>query len=159
MKFQCQPVDVSFLDDPPVLIVNEIELEASAAAVFDVFADADSWPKWFPSIDSAEYTSEPPYGIGTTRTIRSALTAHETFMVWEPGKAFGFYFNALSGPWFRSFAEIYQLEDIGENRCRFTWRTGYKTSFLGWLFRSIVFRKINGALAAARDGLAQYLRK
>ena len=60
---------------------TEVNLDASPEAVFDIFADGESWPRWFKGIYRVDWTGPEPKGIGTTRTVKlTTMTVHEHFL-------------------------------------------------------------------------------
>src|SRR4051795_5067065 len=99
MHFSCRPIDASFFDTAPMRFVNAVDLNASPEKVFAFFADSDSWPKWFPAIRKAQWTSEKPYGVGSTRTGWLPPTSvDEHFFRWEPNRRCSFYATGTSAP-------------------------------------------------------------
>jgi hypothetical protein len=70
MRFSCRPVDASFFDTAPMRFKNVVELNASPAKVFAIFEDGESWPQWFRAIRKVAWTSNKPYGVGTTHGLR-----------------------------------------------------------------------------------------
>ena len=81
MRFSGRPVDASFFDTAPMRFKNVVELNASPAKVFAIFEDGESWPQWFRAIHKVAWTSNKPYGVGTTRTVwLTPVTLDEHFM-------------------------------------------------------------------------------
>lgn len=64
-----QPVDVEYTDTARFRFSNSVSIPASPAQSFEIFADADALPRWAAVITKVVWTSEPPYGVGTTRTV------------------------------------------------------------------------------------------
>ena len=125
MRFSCRPVDASFFDTAPMRFKNVVDLDAPAAKVFAIFEDGESWPKWFRAIHKVEWTSQKPYGVGTTRTVSlSAVTLNEHFFRWEQNRRCSFYVTAQSMPLAHALAEDYLLEEITPNKTRFTYSVG-----------------------------------
>ena len=52
MDFTCRAVELDFLDSAVWRFENVVELDATASEVFDIFADGESWPKWFDAVQS-----------------------------------------------------------------------------------------------------------
>jgi hypothetical protein len=101
---------------------NVVELDAPPAKVFAIFEDGESWPKWFRAIRKVQWTSNKPYGVGTTRTVWLTLaTLDEQFFRWEADRRFSFYLTGLSMPLAHALAEDYLLEEIAPGRTRFTY--------------------------------------
>lgn len=66
--------------------------------LFEVFADAESWPHWATVITDVEWTSPEPRGVGTARTVtmRGGIIGDEEFLAWEPFSHMAFRFNTAS---------------------------------------------------------------
>ena len=50
--------------DAPVFVATEIDVDASAEAVWDTLTDLDSWPRWLPGVKSM--TMRGPFAVGST---------------------------------------------------------------------------------------------
>jgi hypothetical protein len=44
--FPCERVDLSFTDNAPCRRRNSVDLAITPEQLFEVFADAESWPRW-----------------------------------------------------------------------------------------------------------------
>ena len=99
MRFPCHPVDASFFDTAPMRFRNTVELAARPADIFAIFEDGESWPRWFHGIHKVVWTSNKPYGVGTTRTVwLTGVTVQERFFRWEQDRRFSFYLTGHSMP-------------------------------------------------------------
>jgi Polyketide cyclase / dehydrase and lipid transport len=121
--FTAQPVDESFLDAAPVRLADAFEISRPAA---QVWADltADDPLAWCRILQGITWTSPRPFGVGTTRTVRSLAGTSilmERFFRWEEGRRKSFYVLETTVPLFRRFAEDYLVEPTSESSCRFTW--------------------------------------
>jgi hypothetical protein len=118
----CEKVGVEFVDTAPYRFSNSVDLNITPEQVFEVMADASSWPRWAKVITKVTWTSPPPYGPGTTRTVDmlGGLVATEEFLLWEEHSRIAFRFNEASEKTIRAFAERYDIlrTDTG---CRLTW--------------------------------------
>ena len=122
MRVLCHPVDALFFDTAPMRFKNAAELAARPADVFAILEDGESWPRWFPAIHKVVWTSNKPYGVGTTRTVwLTGVTADERFFRWEQNRRFSFYLTGHSMPLFHAFAEDYLLEEVAPSRTQFTY--------------------------------------
>jgi hypothetical protein len=123
MRFPCHPVDSAFFETAPMRFKNAVELAARPVDVFAIFEDGDSWPNWFHGIRKVAWTSNKPYGVGTTRTVWLTLvTIDERFFRWEQDRRFSFYLTGHSIPLFHALAEDYLLEELAPAKTRFTYR-------------------------------------
>ena len=118
----CEPVDVTYTGTARFRFANSVAIPATPAQLFEIFADADSWPRWAGVITKVVWTSEPPYGVGTTRTVHmlGGLVGEEEFLAWEPGRHMAFRFDSCSLKSIRAFAEAYDIVPTDDG-CRLTW--------------------------------------
>jgi len=119
---QCEKVGVEFVDTAKHRYSNSVDLRITPEQLFDVFADANAWPRWAKVIRHVEWTSPLPPVVGTTRTVRmlGGLVGSEEFLVWEPHTQMAFRFNEASERSISAFAERYNVEPTAEG-CRLTW--------------------------------------
>ena len=105
--YPCERVDLSFIAAAPFRFSNSVDLAITPEQVFEVLADANSWPQWAKVITNVTRTSPEPYGVGTTRTVdmRGALTGDEEFLAWEPYSYLAFRFNSCSNKAVAAFAD------------------------------------------------------
>lgn len=119
---QCRAVGLEFIDQAPARFEAEVVVRASPAEIFDVFEDADAWPRWALPIRHVEWTSPRPYGVGTTRTVTMiGGVGKEVFIAWDRGRHMAFRFTETTMPHTAAFAEDYRVEDLGDGRARVRW--------------------------------------
>lgn len=118
----CEQVGLDFLDTAPQRFANSVDLAVTPDQVWEVLTDAGAWPRWATVITRVTWTSPEPHGVGTTRTVdmRGGIVGDEEFLLWEPGRAMAFRFNAASTRAVRAFAEHYAIEGTVDG-CRLTW--------------------------------------
>lgn len=126
MHVTCRAVELDFLDSAAWRFENVVELDAPPGEVFDLFADGESWPKWFDGVQRVVWTSPEPKGVGTTRSVTLSVTplkvtVQERFLAWDPGQRFTFRFEGIGLPLFHAGIEDYRLEDLSGGRCRLTY--------------------------------------
>ncbi len=123
-KVACCTVDMNFFDECKHCFEATVDVNASAAAIFDCFEDAEAWPKWAGPIQRVEWTSPKPFGVGTTRNVHMSgdLVGYEVFIAWERGERMAFCFTHASSSVIVAFAEDYQVTPLPEGGCRVTWR-------------------------------------
>ncbi len=107
--FPCEPVDVSFIETAPYRFTNSVDLAITPEQLFEVLADAESWPRWANVITKVAWTSPEPRGVGTTRVVdmRGGIVGDEEFLIWEPLRRMAFRFNECSTTAVAAFAEDY----------------------------------------------------
>lgn len=118
----CESVDAEFIDGARFRFSNSVNIPATPQQLFEIFSDADAWPRWASVITKVVWTSEPPYGPGTTRTVHmlGGLVGDEEFLAWEPGRHMSFGFTACSTSFVTAFAESYDVVPTADG-CRLTW--------------------------------------
>jgi uncharacterized protein YndB with AHSA1/START domain len=123
MAYDCDPVGDEFIDRAPVRFVNSVVIHADPREVWTALEDAAAWPRWAGVIKNVEWTSQRPFGIGTTRTVTMAgrMVAQEEFIAWEPGRRMAFRFNTASMNGVRAFAERYTIETPAPGASQVTW--------------------------------------
>lgn len=148
-RHPCERVDLDFVDHAPYRFVSTVDLAITPEQLFEVLADATSWPRWASVITNVTWTSPEPRGVGTTHTVhmRGGITGDEEFLAWEPFTRMAFRFNESSTSSVAAFAEDYRVVPT-PNGCHLTWimamkpnglagRLGLFTGrpIMGWLFQ------------------------
>jgi hypothetical protein len=158
MRFNCRPIGLDFIDGAPYRFENTVELEASSEAVFDVFADGESWPRWFDGITRVVWTSPEPKGVGTTRTVTlTTMTVYEHFLAWDRGRRFAFRFEGCSLPLCHAGVEDYRLEDLGGGRSRFFYGVYLEPTLVVRLAGPIARAHFARMFRRAAEGLRTYV--
>ncbi len=121
-RYPCQRVGLDFIDSAPHRFVSTVDLGISPQELFEVLSDAESWPVWASVITKVTWTSPPPHGVGTTRTVtmRGAIVGDEEFLAWEPHTRMSFRFNESSTATISAFAEDYRVVPTADG-CTLTW--------------------------------------
>lgn len=113
----CRPETVAFTATAPLRAAAVREVAGTPDEVFAVLADAEGWPRWFPGLRAARWTSPGPHGVGSTRQIAlGPLQVDEEFIVWEPGERFGFTFTGANLPGTRAGVELVELVPVDDGR-------------------------------------------
>lgn len=153
-----RPVTPEFYDRAPTRYRVERVVAATPDEVFTALADTPGWPQWFPAIRAARWTSEPPHGVGSTRSVDvGPITFDEEFIVWEPGRAWGFTIVGTTVPLARAAAELVELEPDGTGT-RVTYRMCVEPypllGFTGPLLRGGVEKGLHQGLKGLERHLA-----
>lgn len=121
--FRTEPVDEAFIDRASMRLQGRFDIPRPAAEVWsDLTSDAPL--HWCRILQEVRWTSERPFGVGTTRTVRAlwgASVLKEHFFRWEEGRRHSFEVREATTPLFRRLAEDYLVEPTSETSCRFTW--------------------------------------
>ncbi|MEZ5166118.1 MAG: SRPBCC family protein [Acidimicrobiales bacterium] len=120
------PQPPGWIHSAPVQLHASRDIEATADEVFAALADHESWPEWFDAIKSVERFGEPAEGIGSHRRvfINDRVSVDEEFIVWEPGKEWGFTILSASVRGLKSMNELVTIQELGAGRVRVTYKMG-----------------------------------
>lgn len=131
-------VDLSYFETAQSILAITQTIHCSSEKLFDIFEDENSWPIWAPTIAKIVWTSEKPFGIGTTRTahLKGGIYGEEEFIAWERGKLMAFKFTTGTVPT-KAFAEHYAVKEISENVCELTWTVAMTPNTIGKIFMPI----------------------
>ncbi|MGE2689913.1 SRPBCC family protein [Mycolicibacterium pulveris] len=149
----CERVGLDFIESAPYRFVSTVDLAITPEQVFDVLADADSWPHWASVITKVTWTSPEPRGVGTTRTVhmRGGIVGDEEFLAWQPYSHMAFRFNQASTGSIAAFAEDYRVVKTPRG-CHLTWVMAMKPNgvaarigmtlgrpVMGWMFQKFLY--------------------
>ena len=152
-RHPCQRVGLDFVDTAPFRFVSTVDLAITPEQLFEVLADAESWPHWATAITKVTWTSPEPRGVGTTRTVdmRGGITGDEEFLAWEPFSHMAFRFNESTTRASTAFAEDYRVVPTTAG-CHLTWVMAMKPNGLagrlgmtlgkpvmGWVFQRFLY--------------------
>ncbi|OBI26478.1 SRPBCC family protein [Mycobacterium sp. E2238] len=155
--FPCERVDLGFIDSAPFVFRNSVDLAITPEQLFEVLADAQSWPRWASVITKVTWTSPEPRGVGTTRVVemRGGMVGNEEFLAWEPFSHMAFRFNECSTQAVAAFAEDYRVEVI-PGGCRLTWTMAQKPAGPARLAMYVVGPLLNLGLRRFLRNLRSY---
>lgn len=113
MWFELRREDIGFVERAPAVHRAAAALAAPRAPVFAAFADARSWPRWFPNVRAAAYLTAPPYGVGTIREARVSGTRWlEEMIVWDEDARWGWTVVGASVPFATAQVECFEFADL-----------------------------------------------
>lgn len=108
-------ITTDFYDTASVKYTATRRIDASPDEVFAALADTPRWSEWFPMISAAEWQSPEPHGVGSRRRVKvGGGWINEEFIVWEPGRRWGFRALSLPIPAVRALAELVELTPDGD---------------------------------------------
>lgn len=149
----CERVSVDFIDNAPFRFVSTVDLAITPEQLFEVLADAESWPQWATVITKVTWTSPEPRGVGTTRTVhmRGGIVGDEEFLAWQPYSHMAFRFNEASSGSIAAFAEDYRVVKT-PGGSHLTWVMAMKPNgvgarigmtlgrpVMGWMFQKFLY--------------------
>lgn len=114
MKFTLQPVEESFFASAPVRYCDTFAIARPAEEVWRELV-SEKPLDWCRAV-SVRWTSERPFGVGTTRqgkVLGGTMKVQERFFVWEEGHRHAFYVTEANAPTFKRAAEDYVVEPDG----------------------------------------------
>lgn len=117
------PVDESFFSTGAHVYTFVQDLPVPPDRVWESLVSPNSVADWTPLLQTIEWTSPEPYGVGTTRTVvlpAKAITIHEHFFLWDEGHRMAFHGVDCNVALFSRFAEDYVVEPSATGT-RFTW--------------------------------------
>jgi Polyketide cyclase / dehydrase and lipid transport len=134
MTFKLEPVDEGFLTSAPTRYCAAFAIARPAEEVWRELV-SERPLHWCRGL-SVHWTSERPFGVGTSRQAKvlgGAVALQERFFIWEEGRRYTFYATEANVPVFRRVLEDYVVEPDGPGKCRFTWTVALEPSSLGRL--------------------------
>lgn len=124
---QLEPFEVSFFETAPIAHQIDVKLPVTPARAWEEFTRQHTLD-WCRAIASIEFTSPPPYGVGTSRKTSlgrglAGLTEH--FFIWDEDSSTGNYRNAFyatsaSTPGLDKFGEMTEIRPAVVG-CRLIW--------------------------------------
>lgn len=124
--------DQGFLNSAPTRYSDTFAIARPAEEIWRELV-SDQPLRWC-RILTVAWTSERPFGVGTTRQAKvlgGAMSLKEHFFIWEEGRRYAFYATQANLPLFRRVAEDYAVEPDGPDRCRFTWSVALEPTPVG----------------------------
>lgn len=95
---------------------TEVEVPAAAADVWAVLADIEGWPRWTPTVRSAQLLDARPFGLGARVRLRQPRLPTLVWLVdgFDPGRSFSW----STGPRAARTVASHAVHDLGSGRCR-----------------------------------------
>jgi len=157
-QLKTQPPE--WITTAPVKVSASREMRVTPDQVFAALCDHEAWPEWFSSIQKVERLGDQREGVGSRRrvTINKRFAVDEEFIVWEPGKAWGFTVYEASTGVFRTLNELVEMQVIADDRTRVTYTMGIDPSPVVGVLMKIGAKKVmRKNLGQALDNLGSRL--
>jgi hypothetical protein len=124
--FAVESADEGIFTSAPHVFRYEKQFAAPPERVWESLASDESLSAWSSTVSSLRWTSERPFGVGTTREVVLApgLTrVRERFFRWDEGRGYSFEVYEANAPIFRRFAEDYVVESANPDgtATRYVW--------------------------------------
>jgi hypothetical protein len=124
-----------WIDAAPIVVREQIVIDAAPAAVWAHIADHASWPTWFTQLDGVQPLGAPT-GVGGGRRVSARkIVFDEEFTAWDASAHFAFAVVESNIPILAALSESVRLEAVDDgDRCRVTYRQGVEgRRGFGWL--------------------------
>ena len=149
-------MDEAFLTSAPTRFVDTIDIALPASAVWAELT-RDGTLDWCRGLDIT-WLSARPFGVGTKRQAKVlgvVMRVQEEYFIWEEGRRKAFYVTSARPPAYRRSAEDYLVEELGPERCRFTWTLAFELTLLGKLQSPLASPIINRLFSDTRRHFEQ----
>lgn len=130
---------------------DSIDINATAATVWDVYADVEHWPDWTASVRSVTFVAGDHVAIGARARIAQPKLPKAEWEVTEvePGRSWTW---VASAPGVRTTA-IHRVEPLDDGSTRVT-QTLIQEGALGWLIARVYAGLTRRYLRMEAEGLA-----
>ena len=135
-----EATDESIFDTASRRVVVDVTVARSANDVWSELTADGPMSDYCRAISSIRWTSDRPFGVGTTRTTRvlgGLILLDERYPVWDEGRRKVFVGVRARPPVLRRVSEEYLIEPIDADHCRFRWTAVWEPSALGRLIDPI----------------------
>jgi carbon monoxide dehydrogenase subunit G len=117
-----RPVDLEFEAKAEQVFRMQEQVAAPLERVWEAFADAMTWSRWFPGVEWARYEGTGPAGVGSIRRSSvGGVQYEETMLVWDRPRRWAYRVDRSTAPVARAQLEITDFERSGSGtRVRWT---------------------------------------
>jgi polyketide cyclase/dehydrase/lipid transport protein len=157
MRFAMRHEDLAFIDRAPMVQVMEGTVGVDPPAVFAALADAPAWPRWFPGVRAAWYSTTPPHGVGSIREANVGGTDWvEKMIAWDDPSRWAWTVISASLPFAAAQVESFELAPTA-NGTRVRWTIALEPRLLARLGRPFMRRATASVFARAMCNLDAHL--
>jgi len=157
MRFALRHEDLGFIHRAPMVQVVEAAVRSEPTAVFAALIDAAAWPRWFPGVRAAWYSTPPPHGVGTIREANVGGTHWvEKMIAWDDPSRWAWTVTAASVPFAVAQVESFELQPAAGGT-RVCWTIGLEPRLLARLGRPFMRRTSASLFARAMRNLDAHL--
>ena len=120
--YPLESADADFFDSAPHVFVYRKRFAAAPDKVWESLTSDDSIAAWGAALKEVTWTSQRPFGVGTTREVAPPVgpRMRERYFRWDEGRRHSFAVYESTLPLFTRFAEDYLVEPEGAETM-FTW--------------------------------------
>jgi len=118
-----EAIELDFFENAPLRVVCSIETTASVETIFETLRGDEIWTEWAFALKEVVWTSEKPYGQGSTRDVHmmGGMLIKENFFHWQEGERVAFYVTESNIPGINKFAEDYVIQTVSDKSRRIIW--------------------------------------
>lgn len=150
--------DPSFVDRAPILVTEEVTIDAPPAAVWPALADAEAWTEWFTGMREARYTSPEPHGVGSTRQVAvKSLRVDEEILAFDPAERFAFCVTAANVAMLAAMVEVVTLDAADGDRTRVVYRQAVELNPWFRPLTPLIRRQLQAGLRSGLPGLSRWV--
>lgn len=152
---QVKKQSASWIATAPIQINRKVTMQASPTKIWDVIADNEGWPEWFPGFKSCAFEGPAPHHAGSIRALRQdQFKVRELITAWEPGQSWGMSVIEMNVPLLKSMAEIVELRDVGNGATEVDWRIGVEMRTAAKLLKGPLVKNAAKGLDQALENLS-----
>ncbi|MDT4986597.1 MAG: hypothetical protein QOI74_691 [Micromonosporaceae bacterium] len=115
--YRFDPADAGTFETASQVYRFPVRLPVPPPRVWESLASDESLAAWGLGLRRLTWTSDRPFGVGTTREVvlpLGSMTVRERFFRWDEGSGYSFYVAEANRPGIRQFAEDYVVEPDGD---------------------------------------------
>ncbi|NUP05272.1 MAG: SRPBCC family protein [Polyangiaceae bacterium] len=160
--FELEPQSLDFVERAPLRVSDSAVVSAPRERVFEAFADADSWTKWFPLMTRSRWVSSDIRKLGAEREVSLLLlgTYRERFIAWDAPSRMTFTMTRTSSPLAEAIAEDFRFTEVdGGRSTRIEWTLAARPRLVGRLLKPALETTMRRVFRSSGTKLEGYLRK
>lgn len=148
------PMTLAEMDAAPFRFTATGTVPCEAARLFEELGDPALWPKWFPLMRTARWTSPETACAGARRevAILGFGRFEETILAFEPGERFAFTMIASTSPLAHRMAEDYRITAT-TGGARLDWTLAAVPTAVGRVATTVLPSVLRGIWAGALKNL------
>jgi hypothetical protein len=130
-------VDESFFRTANLIASATMEANCPPERLMETLAGDVVWTQWAPVLKKVEWTSAPPHGQGSKRTVHLAggQAVKENFFIWNTNQRVAFYVEEATISGIESFGENYDITVLNNGQSvHLKWTVALQVTGIGALF-------------------------
>jgi uncharacterized protein YndB with AHSA1/START domain len=159
--FRLEPQTIEFADHAPLRVSDSAVVGAPRGRVFEAFADAGSWHRWFPLMTRSRWTTAETRRVGAERQVSLLAmgTFLERFIVWDADEHMAFTILTSSSPFATGIVESFRFADAdGGRSTRVDWVLAARPRLVGKLLKPVLEATMRRVFRGSGPRLESYLK-